>query len=106
MSLFIASLNFLRLRSESRKARLDYDLQHLRVHVCALQVTRFHSGDLDVILSSRFDLFSVYYDDRSRVVSWLVSRSLKAVCKLVFTYPVGRFCVVDTTIKKSGVSFN
>lgn len=58
--LLFASLNVLNLRSDSRKMRLDRDIQHQGVDICSLKETSFHSGDHDVILSRKSDHFSAY----------------------------------------------
>ncbi len=78
MALWLATLNVRGLRSESRRARLSRDLQRLGVNVCCVQETRFSSHDYEDILSKGFALYSACFDGRSRGVSWLVSKSLKA----------------------------
>lgn len=57
----------------------------------------FRSGHYVAILSKKFDHFSAYYDGCSGGgCSWLVNRSLKNLCSLVF---------VDVTIKDQAFRF-
>lgn len=76
----------------------DGNLQFLGVDICLLHENRFSSGDHDVILSKMF-YFSAYCDGRSRRISWLVSRSLKPLCTLVFADPADMIFVGDASIK-------
>ena len=57
--------------------------------------SNFHES----ILSRDYLSFSAYFDDRSRSVTWLISRCLDATCALVLSDPVGRLCILDVTIK-------
>lgn len=99
MSLFLDSLNILELRSESRRARLNRDLQHLGVDMYVGQETRFHSGDHDDILKNMMMVVLV-------VTTWLVRRSLNIICTLVLSDLEGRLCVGDATIKHQVFSFS
>lgn len=79
MSNFLASLDVRGLTSERKYVR---DLQRLRVDICVVQESCFHSDDLDDKLSKSFDLFSVYYNGRSKGVSWLVNHSMSTVSQI------------------------
>lgn len=67
--------------------------------ICIVEESFFQSDDLDDLLSMSCDIFSVYYDGRSKGVSRLVSHSLNVVCMLVFADLNGRLCVVGAIIK-------
>lgn len=40
-----------------------------------------------------FALYSSLFEERPRVVRWLVSKSLNAACSFVFVAPVDRLCI-------------
>lgn len=93
MVVWLSCLNFQGLRLESRRARLVRVLQSLRVNIICLQETHLIASGYKDILSKWFHLYSTYLDSHSRVVSWLVSRSLTASCALVFAALEGRLCI-------------
>ena len=51
------------------------------------------------ILSRNYLSSTTYFDDRSRDITWLVSRRLNASCALVLSDLAGRLCVLDITLK-------
>ena len=95
----MVSVNARGLRSDSKRIRLRSHLEDRGVDICVIQETHFDSSFHEDILSGVYEPFSAFFDGRSRGVTWLVSRSLKASCTLVFSDPQGRLCVLDITIK-------
>lgn len=67
--------------------------------ICAVQETRFHSGDHDDILTKGLTSFQRVMMAALVGGSWLVNRSLNAACTLVFADLEGTLYVVDVTIK-------
>lgn len=95
MALWLVNLNGRGLKSKSRRARLVRNLQRLGVLVCCLLETHLILSDYEDILSNGFHLYLPYFDNRSKGVSWLINRSLTALC----ADPDDSLCDLDVTIK-------
>lgn len=68
-----------------------------------MQKSRFSIRDHEDILCKGFVLFSAYFDGRSIEVCWLLGKSVKTVCVLVFADLARRHCLLDLTIKDKGL---
>ena len=75
MDLRLVSVNDHRLRSNSKRSYLLFNLRRRGIDTC-LQETRFDSNFLEAILSRDYLYFSACFEDRSRGVTWLISRRL------------------------------
>lgn len=66
---------------------------YLVVDGCCVLETRFSSGDHESILLKRFHLYSAYFHNRLRGLSWLMRKSLDAAC--VLEDLASRLCILD-----------
>lgn len=96
MALWLSKWNGRGLGSKSKGARLTHDIQPLCLNIFCIQNTHLITGDYERVLSMKFRIFSTYFDNRSKGVSWLVSKSFFG---RNLSTRLWRSWVLDVTIK-------